>query len=389
MGECVMEIRKNVQSLLEEVRACRRHLHQYPEIELETKQTKAFIISKLKEYGSFQIDESIIENGVVALLCVDPNLETIAFRADMDALPIQEENNVEYASKVKGKAHACGHDGHMAIALGLAKYVAQEKEALKCNVLFVFQPGEEGPGGAQIMIEAGLFQKYPTKYIFGTHVMSDVDAGKIACRSGAMMARNGEIEIDVYGQSAHGAMPHLGVDALIAASHLLVQLQSIVSRNIDPLKSTVLTIGKMVGGQARNVICDHVNMIGTLRSFHDDSYELQKKRIEEVCKGIEQSFQVRVKVVIKDYYYAVVNDDYLDSVLQKAVGEDYVLQQPKMIAEDFSFYQREIPGLFYYTGVKDEKHQKGIHDCCFDFDESSLLYAIETNVRLLQQLEVL
>ncbi len=383
----MIALREGVSALLEEVKQCRRHLHQYPEIELETKHTKAFIIEKLNSYGVFKIDESFIEHGVVAQLLVDQSYETIAFRADMDALPIQEENDVEYASKIKGKAHACGHDGHMAIALGLAKYLAQHKDQLKCNILFVFQPGEEGPGGAQIMIEAGLFKKYPTKYIFGTHVMSDVDAGIIACRPGAMMARNGEIEINVYGQSAHGAMPHLGNDALIAASNLLLQLQTIVSRNIDPLKSTVLTIGKMVGGQARNVICDHVNMIGTLRSFHDESYELQKARINEVCQGIAASFQVRVEVDMKDYYYAVVNDEYLDSVLKKAIEADYQLQQPKMIAEDFSFYQREIPGLFFYTGVRDHNHTKGIHDCCFDFDESSLLYAIETYLRILEELE--
>lgn len=387
MGDYMIAVREGVKALLNEVRECRRHLHMYPEIQLDTKETKAYIMQKLQSYGEFNLDESLIENGVVAQLLVDDNYDTIAFRADMDALPIQEENEVSYASKVKGKAHACGHDGHMAIALGLAKYLVEHKDALKCNVVFVFQPGEEGPGGAQIMIAAGLFQKYPCQYIFGTHLMSDVEAGKIACCAGPLMARNGELEINVYGQSAHGAMPHLGKDALIAASTLLLQLQTIVSRNIDPLKSTVLSIGKMCGGQARNVVCDHVNMIGTLRSFHDDSYELQKQRIQEVCDGVAKSFDVKIDVTIQDYYYAVVNDAHLDGVLKQAIGNDYVWQQPKMIAEDFSFYQREIPGLFFYTGIKDANHNKGIHDCCFDFNEESLLFAIETDLRLLEQLE--
>lgn len=385
----MLAIRDEVKSLLEEVKKCRRHLHQYPEIELETINTKAYLIKKLKEYGSFEIEEGFAKNGFVAYLKVNDESASIGFRSDMDALPIQEENTVAFKSKIEGKSHACGHDGHMAILLGLAKYLSEHKNTLKSNITLIFQPGEEGPGGAEMMIKEGLFNKYPMKYVFGTHLMSDVDAGKIACRAGAMMARNGEIEIDVYGQSAHGAMAYLGNDAIVAASALVLQLQTIASRNIDPLRGTVLSIGKMVGGQARNVICDHVNMLGTIRSFHDDSYELMKQRISDICKGIEITYHVKVDLKIEDYYYAVVNDESLDQMLQEVIGEDYVKQTPKMIAEDFSYYQREVPGLFYFTGVKDENHQKGIHDCQFNFDEQSLLNAIETDIRLLEYMEVI
>lgn len=385
----MIKIRDEVKALLEEVIVCRRYLHQYPEIELETEKTKQFLISKLKTYGDFEIEEGFAKNGFVAYLRVDDSLDSIGFRSDMDALPTQEDNDISFKSKVDGKSHACGHDGHMAIQLGLAKYLSEHKQELKCNITFVFQPGEEGPGGAKLMIQEGLFEKYPMKCIFGTHLMSDIKAGKIACTSGAMMARNGEVNIDIYGQSAHGAMAYLGNDAIIAASALVQQLQSIVSRNIDPLKSTVLTIGKMSGGQARNVICDHVNMQGTLRSFHDDSYEIQNRRIKEMCKGIEITYHVKVDVQIEDYYYAVVNDEQLDRMLQEVLDEDYIKQTPKMIAEDFSFYQREVPGLFFFTGVKEEEYQKGIHDSQFNFNESSLLNAIETEIRLLEKMEVL
>lgn len=385
----MITIREEVSDLLEEITECRRYLHQYPEIELETENTKAFLIKKLKEYGSFEIEEGFAKNGFVAYLRVNNEPTSIGFRTDMDALPTQEENEVAYKSKIDGKSHACGHDGHMAILLGLARYLSDHRSDLKTNITFVFQPGEEGPGGAEIMIKEGLFDKYPMKCMFGTHLMSDIDAGKIACTSGPMMARNGEIEIDVYGQSAHGAMAYLGNDAIVATSALVMQLQTIVSRNIDPLRGTVLTIGKMVGGQARNVICDHVNMLGTIRSFHDDSYELMKQRMRDICKGIEMTYHVKVDLKIADYYYAVVNDESLDNMLQQVIGEDYIKQTPKMIAEDFSFYQREVPGLFFYTGVKDEQFQKGIHDCKFNFNESSLLNAIETEIRLLEHMEVL
>ncbi|NBK97855.1 MAG: amidohydrolase [Erysipelotrichia bacterium] len=380
-------IRDEVKALLEEVKICRRHLHEYPEIELDTPKTKQFLMEKLKTYGDFIFEEGFAKHGFVAYLCVNEQASNIGFRADMDALPIQEQNEIAFKSKVEGKSHACGHDGHMAILLGLAKYLSEHRHALKKNIVFIFQPGEEGPGGAELMIQEGLFEKYPMECIFGTHLMSDVPAGKIACTKGAMMARNGELEIDVYGQSAHGAMAYLGKDAIVAASALVMQLQSIVSRSIDPLKATVLTIGKMSGGEARNVISDHVNMLGTLRSFDDDSYELQKQRINEIAKGIEIAYGVRVEVHIVDYYYAVVNDEKLDEKLQKVIGNDYMKQTPKMIAEDFSFYQREVPGLFFFSGVGDEIHQKGIHDAQFNFNEASLLNAIEVDLRLLEEME--
>ncbi len=379
----MITVRKEIQELLNEVSKVRRELHQIPEIGLDTIKTKQYIINKLKETPCFEIVEGYAKNGVVAFLRVNDETESIGFRTDIDALPILEETGVSFTSNHKGCSHACGHDGHMAIMLGFIKFLSVYKERLTKNITIVFQPGEEGPGGAQLMIEEGLFQQFPMKYIIGTHLMADVEGGKVACCKGPIMARNGEFSVDVFGVSAHGAQAYEGRDAIVAASALIQQLQSIVSRSIDPLKSTVITVGKLNGGQARNQICDHMNMLGTIRSFHDDSYELMKKRMFEVAKGIELSYDVNVKLSIDDYYYAVNNDEMLDKALQEVLVDDYVKQTPKMTAEDFSFYQREVPGLFYFTGVGDDEHTVNIHHCKFNFNEKHLLNAIETNVRLL------
>lgn len=384
-----MIIRNQIKDLLETIIGYRRHLHMYPEIQLQTKETKEYLISLLKEFGSLEIEEGYAENGFVAYLRVNDKNECVAFRTDMDALPIQEENDVEFKSRYDGFSHACGHDGHMSIVLGTILYLLKNKEHLTKNVAFIFQPGEEGPGGAKLMIEQGLFEKYPITHVFGTHLSAEIEKGKISCMPKAMMARNGEMSIHIYGESAHGAMAFLGKDAIVAAASMIMQLQTIVSRNIDPLKSTVISIGMVQGGQVRNAICDHVNMEGTLRSFYDDSYELQKQRIFEVAKGIELLHNVKVDVSIKDYYDVVYNDEYLDSLLKEVLEDDYVVQTPKMIAEDFSFYQKQVPGLFYFTGIKDENYQHDLHHCCFNFDEEALLYAIETNVRLLEKMGVL
>lgn len=383
-----MLVRDEIKELLEYVTYIRRELHKIPEIGLDTIKTKQFIIKELKEMPCFEIYEGYAVNGVIAYLKVNEIKESIGFRTDIDALPILEETGVDFKSLHEGKSHACGHDGHMAIMFGFLKFLSMNKTHLINNITILFQPGEEGPGGAELMVKEGLFDRFPMKYIFGTHLMADVPAGKVACCSGPMMARNGEFEANVYGVSAHGAQAYEGKDAIVAVSALITQFQSIVSRAIDPLKSTVITVGKLNGGQARNQICDHMHLMGTIRSFHDDSYELMKKRMFEVAKGIELSYDVKVELIIDDYYYAVENDSYLDSVLQDVLKEDYIVQRPKMTAEDFSFYQKEVPGLFYFTGVGDEKHQVNIHNCEFNFDEKSLLNAIETNVRLLTKLGV-
>lgn len=383
-----MLVREEIKQLLEGIRKHRRHLHQYPETGLETLKTKQYLMSVLEQYDDLRLEEGYVKNGFVAYLKVNEEDHCIAFRSDIDALKIKEENNVEYKSKIEGYSHACGHDGHMSILLGTIQYLVEHKSQLHENILFIFQPGEEGPGGAKTMIENGLFKKYKVRYVFGSHLIGDLEVGQIGCNVGPFMARNGEIKVKIHGKSAHGAMPHVGKDAIVAAASMIMQLQTIVSRSIDPLKCTVLTIGTIHGGQVHNAISDLVEFDGSLRSFYDDTYELQIKRIHEIAKATEMAYGVKVDVEIIDFYNIVHNDAYLHDLLKAVCDDAYVATAPSMASEDFSFFQKEAPGLYFLTGVKDENHINNVHHCCFDFDESALLYAIEAYIGLLEKLGV-
>ncbi len=385
-----MEIRKAVADLLDEVINNRRALHQIPEIGLNTVQTAAYIKAKGEEYGVDVIDESLLENSVIfKIIAPHGDGSSVGFRSDIDALPMKEETGVKFASKYEGRLHACGHDGHMAAMISTVQYLCAHKEALKKDVTIVFQPGEESPGGAKPLIEQGLFEKYPMECMLGMHVVGDLPKGTIGCRVGPMMARNGEFQFTVTGYPAHGAMPHDGHDAIVAACSLVMNLQTIVSRNINPLHSAVITNDKLNAGQVRNVIADKAELIGTMRSFSNENYEMMKRRMHEIAKGIEVMYNVKVEVDILDFYAVVNNDAALVHALEEVVGEDYVEIAPRMIAEDFSFYQQQVPGLFYYTSVGDEDHPYQIHDSRFMYREKWLLNSIETNVRLLEKLGVL
>ena len=382
-----MNIREEVRRLEKEVTVIRRHLHKHPEIRFEVPMTRDYIVEKLLLFGFVEIDVELMENAVIAQLKVEDSKSSIGFRADMDALSIIELNDIDFKSENE-YMHACGHDGHMAALLGLAKFLAKNKGKLKESITFIFQPAEEGPGGAEVLIENGLFKKYPMRAIFGTHVMGEVDEGVIATRSGALMARNGEIRVHISGKGTHGATPQLGNDAIVAGSWFVTQLQSIVARNVSPLNSGVVTIGSFNGGTAENIIASDVVMEGTMRSFDDETYELIKRRIYEIGKGMEISFGVKAKVEVIDYYLVVKNDNELFNTIKSALGETLHIVEPKMAAEDFSFYQKEVPGLFYFVGTKSETFNHHLHNANYNFDEKVLLNVIETNLRILETMGV-
>ncbi|HAH93353.1 M20 metallopeptidase family protein [Dielma fastidiosa] len=385
-----MKIRETIEKQLEEVKANRRSLHKIPEIGLNTVKTAAYLRAKGIEYGVDSIDDTLIENGLVMQIkAAVPTDKGIGLRSDIDALPMGEKTGVSFQSEHEGCMHACGHDGHMAAMLGTVQYLCEHRDQLTQNVTIVFQPGEESPGGAKPMIEHGLFDKYKIDCMIGMHVVGDLPEGKIGCRPGPMMARNGEFQFTVRGYTAHGAMPHDGKDAIVAACSLVMNLQTIVSRNVNPLDSAVITVGKLNAGEVRNVIADKAEIIGTMRSFSDANYEMMKQRMHAVAEAIAQMFNVEVELVIDDFYAVVNNDEKLTAMLAEVVGEDYVEIAPRMIAEDFSFYQQIVPGLFYYTSVGDADHPYQIHDSRFMYREEYLLNAIETNVRLMEKLGVL
>lgn len=385
-----MLIREEIVKLKQEIIENRRALHQIPEIGLNTIKTSAYLTAKGREYGVDKIDDTLIENGLVML--IKPRIETslgVALRSDMDALPMKEASGVAFASLHEGCMHACGHDGHMATMLATVHYLCNHRDELKQNVTIVFQPGEEGPGGAEVMIKNGLFKKYPIDKILGMHVMSDQPAGTIGCCAGPMMARNGEFQYTIKGRSAHGATPNEGRDAVVAGASLVMNLQTIVSRNVDPLETAVITVGKFIGGQVRNVIADKAEIVGTMRSFSDENYVMMKERMEKIAQSIASMFDVDVELEIQDYYGVVRNDASMVEQLKEVCQEDYVQIKPRMISEDFSFYQQEVPGVFYFCGVRDETHTRLIHDSAFDFNEEALLNGVETNVRMLEKMEVL
>jgi len=346
-----------------------------PELGFDLFKTSEYVRKSMESFG-YTVD-SVAKTGWIAFKQGLLN-ETIAFRADMDALPVSETTHVDFASEHPGNMHACGHDGHMTMLLGLAKRLANQQT--KYSIVFIFQPAEEGPGGAKIIVESGLFKKFDIKAIFGIHLYPGLPEGVIGVCEGPMMARNGEFDITIRGISAHGAQPHLGMDAILAQAALIQGFHSIVSRNINPLDSAVITVGTIKGGEARNIIAQSVSLSGTIRAFNETVYTTMKERINAIVQGCEIAYGVNIHAIIRDYYPPVVNDRKLVQLV-KSVYEETEIEEiaPLMISEDFSFYQQAVPGCFILLGTKNE--QKGfispLHSSNFNFDEAILLKGIE------------
>ncbi len=366
----------------------RRDLHQIPELEFDLFLTHAYVKKELESYG--YVTETVAKTGLIA---VKKGLsdDAIAFRSDMDALPVTEKCDIAFKSKHEGKMHACGHDGHMTMLLGFAKYVST-LDTPKQTMVFIFQPAEEGPGGAKVIIEEGVFKKYHIKKILGLHLFPGVEEGKMAFANGPMTAQNGEFDITIKATSAHGAQPHLGVDAIIASSHLVQAYQSIVSRNINPLKPAVITIGTINGGEARNIIAGEVKVSGTIRVYDQDVYDLIKKRIKEINQGLEVMFNLEIECDIRDYYPAVINDSEFFELATSIYSEDeYEVIEPLMVAEDFAFYLKEVPGMFAFVGSKNVEKDfiYPLHNNKFNFDEKILEVGVNYYIRMSKALNII
>lgn len=390
----MIRIDEDIRILEDAVLEMRRSLHRIPEKGLEEYKTSAFIREKLQSFGIERV-ETCLETGVVAVIegrrrkAEEQSPETIAFRADMDGLPVKEGLACPFHSNHEGMMHACGHDGHTAILLAFAKYLNGKRDQLKGRVVLVFQPAEEGPGGAKLMIEAGLIERYGIKKFVGLHIFPEFSQGKIACRKGAMMPRNGEVTIKVNGISAHGAQPQKGADAVVAAAAVVSGLHTIVSRNISPLEPALLTLGKIRGGEARNIIAKEVEITGTLRAFSDEVYETLAERIRSVSQGIAAGYGCRADVTYFHMYRVVNNDGALVDALIQAVGEENYEESPmQMISEDFSMFQKEVPGVFFYLGSRNEKKDYiyPLHSEHFQFDEEILLSGVQVYKNILDVL---
>lgn len=380
-----MELNSKVAELEQRCIYLRRELHKIPETKHEEFKTQQFIIDELEKYSPDKI-EKMGGTGVRAVFFKEGATETVAFRADMDALVTQELNEVDYISTHPGKMHACGHDGHMTILLLMAELIASNREDMIYNIVLIFQPAEEGGGGAKNMVDDGVLLNPKVNRIYGLHVWPTVKTGKVGVRWETMMAQTAEFDILVHGRSAHGASPQLGIDAVVAAAQLISTLQTAITRSLDPHEDAILTIGKISGGQARNIIADKVEMNATLRAMSEETYNKLSIRINEIVNGI--SVATRANITTKQHmaYPCVYNPRWMVENFYKYISmDDVVLVEPVLAAEDFSVYQKEIPGLFFFLGVGTGKDNPPLHNSKFNFDEKALLNGLEIFWRLTTQ----
>lgn len=385
----MVKVEKIILEMKQNIIEVRRALHKIPEPGLQENETTDFIIEYLTNLG-IEVSRGVTGTGAIAYLKGTEGSKTIAYRADIDALSVDEHTGAEYCSTKKGYMHACGHDGHTAALLGFAHYAARNQAKIKNNLLFIFQPAEEGPGGAEAIVNAGILKKYNVDYIFGMHIYPEVEEGTVACRPGAMMAQTGEFDIAIKGRSAHGAMPHKGSDALLAAAATVTALNSVVSRNVDPLEPAVLTIGRMESGERRNIIAGEAVLEGTMRAFNDETYTVMRNRLANTVKYLPESFECTAELVIRDMYPAVTNDEKLFEIFKMAVGEDNLeVIKPMTISEDFSYYQKSIPGLFFMLGSRNIEmgHIHPLHSNKFNFNEDILLTGIQIFDNIRKQFE--
>lgn len=377
-----MDLHGEVARLEDRCTELRRSLHMIPETKYEEYETQAFIIRALEKLSPDKL-EKLAGTGVKAVFYSKGAKKTIAFRADMDALDTEERNDVPYASMREGQMHACGHDGHMTVLLLLAELIAGNRGKIKQNVVLLFQPAEEGGGGAKRMIKAGALLNPEVDRIYGLHVWPAIDKGKIGIRWGVMMAQTAEFDIVVHGRSAHGASPQMGIDAVVIAAELISMLQTMITRGLDPHEDALLTIGKISGGVARNIIADRVELNATLRVLEEATYDKLTTRISEIVQGFGMATGAKFDVKYQMAYPCVTNPRWMVEDLYQYSGmEDIVLVEPTLAAEDFSCYQQEVPGIFFFLGISGGKNHAPLHNSKFDFDEDVLLKGAELFWRL-------
>jgi amidohydrolase len=365
------------EKLAYEVVALRRDFHMHPELAFEEHRTSGIVADRLRSLG-FEVHTGIATTGVVGVLHGTIPGQTIMLRADMDALPILEENDHAYRSHVDGKMHACGHDGHVAILLGAAELISAGRDRLAGTVCLLFQPAEEGFGGARVMVEEGVIERFKIDRAYGLHLSAKYETGVIGVREGPFYASSDSIEIDVLGKGGHGSAPHDAIDPIYTAANFITSVQQIVSRHIDPIEPAVVTIGSIHGGTIHNVIPRTVRMLGTVRAFSDEVRNQMPERIERVLKsccdamGASYDFNYlwRYPVTSNDAHQA----QYVRGIAEQLFGGERVVTADKLTgAEDFSFFAQRVPSCFFTVGAaKDPRGSSPHHSSTFDIDESAL-----------------
>jgi len=383
------DLKHRVRELTGSLTGWRRALHKRPELGFAEHETAAFVAARLRELG-IEVVTGVAKTGVVGVLRAGKaRRKPVLLRADMDALPIDEQPGRPYGSEIPGKMHACGHDGHMAMLLGAAAVLAGLRERLDRDVVLCFQPGEEGFGGAEAMIQEGLLTRHGVAEVYGLHLWSLFPVGTVQLRPGPMMAAQDEFEASIVGKGGHGAMPHEALDPVVAAAQAIVALQSIVARSVDPIQPAVVSVGSLHAGTAANVIPERATMRGTLRSFDEGVRATLRRRVQEVLEGTALAAGCRLEFNLFPGYPAVVNDAAaVDRVRRHAalvVGEALVVEPaPMAAAEDFAYFLRESPGAFAFIGAGNV--ERGItaphHSQHFDIDEAALPVGAELLARI-------
>jgi amidohydrolase len=380
-----MPIVNRVADLHQEITAWRRDLHAHPELRYDVHRTAASVADRLKSFGCDEVVPGIGRTGVVGVIRGrKPGKKVVGMRADMDALPIEEETGLPYQSTVPGKMHACGHDGHTAMLLGAAKYLAETRNFAGTAVV-VFQPAEEGGAGAAAMIKDGLISRFGIDEVYGMHNYPGLAVGEFAIRAGPMMAAADHIEIALEGKGGHAARPHLAIDTILVGAQIINQLQSIVARNVDPLESAVVSICMFQAGHTDNVIPQHATLRGTARSLTPQVREILHQRIAEVIDGTARLYGASAKITYTSGYPVVVNHErqtaFAADVAREIAGSDKVDTDvaPVMGAEDFAFMLQERPGAFIFVGNGDSA---GLHHPAYDFNDETIPVGTSYWVRL-------
>lgn len=376
-----------ISQLKEEMISWRHNIHAHPETAFQETNTTQFIIEKLKSFGITELYTEFAPTGVVGIIKGNKEGRVIGLRADIDALDIIEENNIDYCSTIHGKMHACGHDGHTAILLGTAKYLCQHRD-FSGTVVVIFQPAEENEGGGRVMVENGLFDKFPIEAVYGIHNQPNMALNHFYINHGAIMASYDVFEITVTGVGAHAAAPHLGKDTILTATQIVNGLQSIVSRNADPLSSLVVSVTQIHSGDTWNVLPQQAVIRGTVRAFSSDVQDMAESRIKQIAQGIASTFDAKAEVNYQRRYPATVNyakqADIAISAARKVVGDDNVTidPPPSMGSEDFAFMLQKVPGAYVWLGAGQGAN---LHNPAYNFNDDLLITGVKYFIEVVNQ----
>jgi hippurate hydrolase len=385
-----MPILNRVADLQPDIQAWRRDIHENPELLYDVHRTAAFVADRLREFGCDEVATGLGRTGVVGVIrgrkpVGNADVKVIGLRADMDALPIEEETNLPYASKIPGKMHACGHDGHTAMLLGAARYLAETRN-FAGDAVVIFQPAEEGGAGAAAMIEDGLMDRFRIDQVYGMHNGPGIPIGSFAIRPGPIMAATDAIDIRIEGLGGHAARPHMCIDSVLVGAQLITALQSIVSRSVDPLESAVISMCEFHAGNARNVIPQTAELRGTVRTLTDEVRVLVEKRVREVVAGVAQMTGAKIDLVYERGYPVVVNHaaqtDFATGVAKEVAGDANVHDMvPLMGAEDFAYMLEARPGAFIFCGNGDSA---GLHHPAYNFNDEAIVFGTSYWIKLVE-----